>query len=423
METHRFGAWHPWPVIPLSSSEKEIQDEKAVLQVLSNLKQGEKVKVVGAGFSYFANIPATITIYNYYNNSEQFELIGDGTVKVSARTPLKNLCSFLFKSGRKLPAVQHFKNFSVGGTVSVGGIGADSCEFGTMAQNVVSLEIITVDGEKMLCNEILNSNLFNFSLCGLGRLGIIETVVLKTFGLPNVEKSYEMMFNCLQDMIEFWKQAPQNIDQNFAPSELFGIADLKNKYFKIRIVYPFLTRQDAENHQMHFKGNFLLITKTSSPHLKLPVTNLNSKEYRIFNDFCFSSYNTMIDFYQAIMLDSRVMDLLSVLVVMPIRKVEPRIPLCHANLEAAPNQLLYNIGLFFSFCDTEMHLHIKDIVRMLTKICIELNGRPYQYGFLELEDKDLFKLYGDNYQEFATIKKQMDPKQKLFESPHNRLFS
>ena len=73
---------------------------------------------------------------------------------------------------------------SVGGTLSVGGIGETSYRFGAQVDNVLELDVVTGRGEMLTCSPRRNSELFHMTLAGLGQCGIIVRARLRLVRAP-----------------------------------------------------------------------------------------------------------------------------------------------------------------------------------------------------------------------------------------------
>ena len=80
-----------------------------------------------------------------------------------------------FTRGKNMtvPVVVDKLDLTVGGTLSFGAIGGSSYRCGSGADNVLSLEIVTMDGEFHRCSELENRELFDAVLCGIGQFGIM----------------------------------------------------------------------------------------------------------------------------------------------------------------------------------------------------------------------------------------------------------
>ncbi len=68
---------------------------------------------------------------------------------------------------------------SVGGTLNVGGIDINSCKYGCSADQALSLQVVTPQGEIVECSESQNRDLFERVILGYGQFGVITEATLR----------------------------------------------------------------------------------------------------------------------------------------------------------------------------------------------------------------------------------------------------
>ena len=71
------------------------------------------------------------------------------------------------------PVLTDYMHLSIGGTLSMGGIGGATSRFGTQADNVISLRVLTGEGQRATCSRRRSPELFEAVLAGQGQCGII----------------------------------------------------------------------------------------------------------------------------------------------------------------------------------------------------------------------------------------------------------
>ncbi len=82
-------------------------------------------------------------------------------------------------------------NVAVSGTLSMAGLGVASFRYGTQADNVTELQVVTGTGEIVTCSREENRELFDVVRCGLSQFGLITRAkVLLRRAKPNVRKYY-----------------------------------------------------------------------------------------------------------------------------------------------------------------------------------------------------------------------------------------
>jgi FAD/FMN-containing dehydrogenase len=99
--------------------------------------------------------------------------IGDGYADVDAGVRWSSLVTAAIETGQTPPVVNDFPYLSVGGTVSIGGLGATSHRHGSQADNVEELQVVTGRGELVTCSPTQNRELFDAVRAGAGQFGLI----------------------------------------------------------------------------------------------------------------------------------------------------------------------------------------------------------------------------------------------------------
>jgi cytokinin dehydrogenase len=96
--------------------------------------------------------------------------------------------------GRTPPVVPSFLNLTVGGTLSVGGIGTTSFRHGAQIDNVSELVVVTGDGDLVTCSEKHHEDLFEAALGGLGLCAIIVRATVKLVHAEERAKVYDLVY-------------------------------------------------------------------------------------------------------------------------------------------------------------------------------------------------------------------------------------
>lgn len=71
------------------------------------------------------------------------------------------------------PVLTDYLGLSVGGTLSVGGIGGESFRWGAQVDNVLELDVVTAQGDLVRCSPTANTELFDLCRGGLGQFGVM----------------------------------------------------------------------------------------------------------------------------------------------------------------------------------------------------------------------------------------------------------
>jgi FAD/FMN-containing dehydrogenase len=82
------------------------------------------------------------------------------------------------------PTLTDYQDLSVGGTLSVGGIGGAMFRYGAQVDNVVALEVVTGAGRRAWCSSTRRSQLFEAGLAGLGQCAVIMRAIVRLRPAP-----------------------------------------------------------------------------------------------------------------------------------------------------------------------------------------------------------------------------------------------
>lgn len=105
--------------------------------------------------------------------------VGAGVrVDVRAGVMWRDVLLATLPHGLTAPVITGYLGLSVGGTLSVGGIGGSSYRFGAQVDNVIELEVVTGEGRLEVCSASQKPDLFNAALAGLGQCAIIIRAAL-----------------------------------------------------------------------------------------------------------------------------------------------------------------------------------------------------------------------------------------------------
>jgi cytokinin dehydrogenase len=118
------------------------------------------------------------------------EHIGPEHATVQAGLRWKDLLATSIPLGLAPPALTGFVGLSIGGTLSMGGIGAAGFRKGAQVDNVLELDVVTGEGELKTCSPERNALLFNAVLGGVGQYGVIVRAKLPMVPAPPNARNY-----------------------------------------------------------------------------------------------------------------------------------------------------------------------------------------------------------------------------------------
>jgi cytokinin dehydrogenase len=122
------------------------------------------------------------------------------TIRCEAGATFRSVAEASARAGLLPPVMPLNPDLTVGGVLSVGGIGAASHRHGPAIAAVESLDVITGAGRRLVCSAEREPEVFEAVLGGAGCVGVIAaaTLRLRRFG-PRVRT-----FHCLYDDVDRW---------------------------------------------------------------------------------------------------------------------------------------------------------------------------------------------------------------------------
>lgn len=99
--------------------------------------------------------------------------------------------------GKSPPTLTDLIELSIGGTLSVGGIGGQAHRAGLQVDNVLELEVVTGTGERVRCSPSENRVLFDAVRAGLGQFGIIVRARVRLVDMPSRVRTYTALYSDL----------------------------------------------------------------------------------------------------------------------------------------------------------------------------------------------------------------------------------
>ena len=114
----------------------------------------------------------------------------------------RDLVEQTLREGWIPPVLTNNLDVTVGGTLSVGGLGISSFRFGAQGDNCRELEVVTGAGEIVSCSPEKESELFYCSLAGLGRFSIITQATLALRKTPPQTRTYYLLYDTLAALMK-----------------------------------------------------------------------------------------------------------------------------------------------------------------------------------------------------------------------------
>jgi len=131
------------------------------------------------------------------------------TLDVGGGAVWGDLVRELVPQGLAPPVLTNNLDVTVGGTLSIAGIGVASFRFGTQGDQVLELDVVTGTGELVTCAPDREPDLFWSVIAGLGQVGIITRARLKLRRVKPMTRTYYLLYD---DVARFMADARLAMD-------------------------------------------------------------------------------------------------------------------------------------------------------------------------------------------------------------------
>jgi cytokinin dehydrogenase len=131
----------------------------------------------------------------------QVTRVSDDAVTAQAGIKWRGLVEHLAPQKLAPPVLTNNLDVTVGGTLSMGGLGVASWRHGTQADNCLALEVVTGTGEIVRCSPTENRDLFDAARCGCGQFGVITEATLKVRPYSPRFRSFYLLYDDLHALL------------------------------------------------------------------------------------------------------------------------------------------------------------------------------------------------------------------------------
>ncbi len=125
-----------------------------------------------------------------------------GTATCDAGVVWRDLVVAATDKGLVPPVLTNNLGVTIGGTLSMAGLGVASFRYGTQADNALELEVVTGTGEIVTCSREKNRDLFDAVRCSLGQFGIITRATIRLRRCRPRVRMYTLVYDRLEAFME-----------------------------------------------------------------------------------------------------------------------------------------------------------------------------------------------------------------------------
>src|SRR5262249_37507832 len=100
------------------------------------------------------------------------------------------------------PVLTNNLGVTVGGTLSVAGLGVASYRYGAQGDNAWELEVVTGTGDRVVCSREQNREVFDAVRSGLGQFGVISRAQVRLRSCRMMTRTYFLLYDDLPALMK-----------------------------------------------------------------------------------------------------------------------------------------------------------------------------------------------------------------------------
>ncbi|MFC4496572.1 FAD-binding protein [Streptomyces ovatisporus] len=120
--------------------------------------------------------------------------VSGGTVTVGAGARWSQVAKSTLRHGLTPPVFTDYLELSVGGTLSVGGLGGQTHRHGAQTDNVTELQVVTGAGELVRCSPTRHADLFDAVRAGLGQCAVVVSATVRLVPAPETVRHFQLPY-------------------------------------------------------------------------------------------------------------------------------------------------------------------------------------------------------------------------------------
>jgi FAD/FMN-containing dehydrogenase len=122
-------------------------------------------------------------------------------VDVEAGSDWRVVAQAALPAGLTPPVLTAYLGLTVGGTLSIGGVGTTTFRHGAQVDHVRTLQVVTGEGQVLTCSDTRHRDLFEVALAGQGQCAIITRAVLGLVEARTMVREYALPYPDLMSLL------------------------------------------------------------------------------------------------------------------------------------------------------------------------------------------------------------------------------
>ncbi|RCJ27068.1 oxidoreductase [Nostoc minutum NIES-26] len=169
-----------------------------IVQIIQFARRHQiKVAARGQGHSTYGQSQVEAGIVIDMSTLNKIHFVGTDRAVVDAGVVWSQLLQQTLQQGLTPPVLTDYIELSIGGTLSVGGIGGATHRYGVQVDNVLEIQVVTGIGQIETCSQWQNRHLFTAVLAGLGQCGIIVKATIKLIPAATNTRVFQLYYDDL----------------------------------------------------------------------------------------------------------------------------------------------------------------------------------------------------------------------------------
>jgi len=321
--------------------------------------------------------------------------LDNGLIEVPAGMSWYGLERYLNRRGRAAPVLTDYLHTSVGGTLSVGGVGVNSVRYGMQVDHVERIQLIDGTGISRWCSRTDHPELFRFALGGLGMVGLIERAVLRTVPYCRDTHVHRRYHATPTELVAHTERIAQRDDV-----DIYCASMRRGRFFSTTGWRASGPLRCGDQHCAIVPD----LPFESHPDTARPVAP-SADQVRLWTDYVVPAGQLapMLAAVEALRHRHPLNGVLTMLYILIVRRPYDATSFAFTPVGSAP----VSIGLgVYTVVDRDpaATAATRRVLRDLLKHCCDLGGRPYLYGVNDLDGLLAERLYGTDVDQLAQLR-------------------
>lgn len=411
----------PWVVL----RPKSVED--IVKMVRFATEQRLNVAMRGQGHSVYGQAQAKGGVVIDSRTLDRIHSITAQSADVDAGVTWRELAVAATERGLTPRVLTDYIDLSVGGVLSVGGMGGTTFRYGMVVDEALELTVVTGQGKIVQCSERKNRSLFQAVLGGLGQYGIIVRARVRLGPAQPLARVYQLVYGDLSSYIAAQRAAITSGAFDFVEG-LIAFAPLGGYQYILQLACWYSPEEPPDDGAKLGAFSPLAVEVIDAPYLAW----LSRVDSYVEAWKAAGVWKTPHPWSDLFLPDSKVesfvrstLDALQpadvgpgVILLYPFRKAPLSRPFVRT--PAGSTLWLFDI-LRFSSPDPAHAAALVDQNRRLLDRAVAVGGKRYPISAVPVRPDDWLRHYGEMYGAVLAAKFAFDPRKIL--APGQRIFS